>query len=457
MKLIVLRTACLLFSLALTSCASVDQFGSRAYDGNLNTQSAVNQEVLANIIRASQYQALSWNPASQITGAQSESLATGLPTINIGPAQTAAQHIYSITNSVTSGVNGGYTTTPLATTSFQAGMLTPVDLKTIAGLMTYYPREVVLYSLIKEIDLETVSTPHAFASLVNDPSQAYANIEDSNNLDQSICDEIIGGRDNYEWLFHKGKEGERQCSYAKFLNLLSVLIDSGLTVELVQIPAPQPAQAQANQSNIVTVGRFCFNGNLTGDYPIGSDLPRCGLDKKQSVGGTIVTGTTEIDKADDAVINTKTKSVSKTITTTRTSIIPVGGHEFPWKFRGVEPVYLTFELRSPNGFMSYLGSWYNVRDHMKFEVYNRDKGKRALAYDSESARKIYNGGPYLSILDMNGPSTGCYASAHFQGSAYCVPMEATHTSMLMDIAVMLRNLNITPSDLNAPISVRVAD
>ena len=44
------------------SCASVDQYGSRAYDGNLNTQSAFNQEVLKNIIRASKYQALSWNP-----------------------------------------------------------------------------------------------------------------------------------------------------------------------------------------------------------------------------------------------------------------------------------------------------------------------------------------------------------------------------------------------------------
>jgi hypothetical protein len=35
-------------------------------------------------------------------------------------------------------------------------------------------------------------------------------------------------------------------------------------------------------------------------------------------------------------------------------------------------------------------------------------------------------------------------------------MEATHSSMLMDIAVILRNLNISPTDLNAPISVRVA-
>src|SRR5262245_39939000 len=153
------RALCLLsFVGLLGACALVDQYGSRAYDGNLNTQNAINQEVLLNIVRASRYQSISWNPATQITGSQTETLSTGLPTINIGPAQTAANHIYSITNSLSSGVNGAFTTTPLATTAFQTGMLTPVGLKTVAALTTYYPRDVVFYALIAAIDVKLVSS-----------------------------------------------------------------------------------------------------------------------------------------------------------------------------------------------------------------------------------------------------------------------------------------------------------
>src|SRR5580704_2078710 len=99
MKASIHRTVCLLFAAGLTgSCASVDQYGSRAYDGNLNTQDAFNKEILANIVRASQYQALSWNPPSQITGSQMEQLTTGLPTINTGPQQMTPYQ-YSISNS----------------------------------------------------------------------------------------------------------------------------------------------------------------------------------------------------------------------------------------------------------------------------------------------------------------------------------------------------------------------
>ena len=267
MRIIAYRTVCLLLVTGLTgSCASVDQYGSRAYDGNLNTQDAFNKEILANIIRASQYQALSWNPPSQITGTQMEQLTTGLPTINVGPAQTAAQGVYSITNSVQSSVNGGFSTAPLATTSFQTGMLTPVDLKIIASLTTYYPREVIFYAMIAAIDVKSTSAPARYNRLVNDPSQAYYDTDDSDNLDPSKCNKIINDEKTnpLELLFWLGPNDKqhlhsRQCSYEKFLNFLSDLIQYGMYTELVQAPAQQPAQAQANQSNIVTFGRFCSN------------------------------------------------------------------------------------------------------------------------------------------------------------------------------------------------------
>ncbi len=452
MRAAIFRTFCLLFFAGLSgSCALVDQYGSRAYDGNLNTQNAINQEVLLNIIRASKYQSVSWNPASQITGGQTETLSTGLPTINIGPAQAAADHIYSITNSVSSGVSGGFTTSPLATTAFQAGMLTPVDLKTVTALTTYYPRDVVFYALIAAIDVKWTDHPMYAARLINDPSSAYYDQEHPENLDQTNCydlfdhpgPQVFFGPNSYP-RFHAA------CYYAKFRTLLRVLMENGLYTELVQMPAQQPAQAQANQSNIVTVGRFCFNKNvLPQEFLVqSSSFPPCGQDKKQSVGGTVQTTTTETHKFDDAILPT---SKVRTITTTTNSVIPATSHTFKVKFREIGWVEITFEMRSPDGFLSYLGSWFKYGGEVPFVTGIKPFAK----YGSPSGREIFGSGPYLSIL--NGPSASCYAWANYNGQMYCVPMTATHTSMLMDIAVMLRNLNISPTDLNAPISVRVAN
>ena len=249
MKTIICRTVCLLFIAGLTgSCASVDQYGSRAYDGNLNTQDAFNKEILANIIRASQYQALSWNPPSQITGSQMESLTTGLPTITTGPHQMAP-YIYSISNSLASSVNGGFSTAPLATTSFQAGMLTPVDLKTIASLTTYYPREAIFYSLIAAIDLKTESTPSKYARLTNDPSFAYFDIRHPSDLKQSVCNSIIQNAkhklNKTDVFFNQNPDDPtHQCSYEKFLKS-SECVDLGWSLHRISSSTGAAASTSA--------------------------------------------------------------------------------------------------------------------------------------------------------------------------------------------------------------------
>ena len=68
------------------SCAAVDQFGSRVRDGNLNSQDALNQETLLNIIRARDLQPLNFFAITQVSGGQTETLNTGMPTVTFGPA-----------------------------------------------------------------------------------------------------------------------------------------------------------------------------------------------------------------------------------------------------------------------------------------------------------------------------------------------------------------------------------
>jgi hypothetical protein len=160
MRAIVRRICLPIFSLfvvgTVCSCTVVDQFGSRAYVGNLNVQDALNEEVLLNIIRASRYQSFSWNPVNSVSGGTSLGMSTGLPTATFGPNNP--QPPYAITNSLSSGITGGYTTSPLLSTSFQLGMLTPITIKTFASLSTFYPREVIFYALIESINVKIINT-----------------------------------------------------------------------------------------------------------------------------------------------------------------------------------------------------------------------------------------------------------------------------------------------------------
>jgi hypothetical protein len=441
----VLRAFSLCVASATASCASVDQFGSRVYDGNVNVQGSINQEVLLNIIRASRYQSVSWNPVNQVSGGQTEALSTGLPTINIGPHQTAAQGVYSISNSLSSTVNSSYQTAPLLSTNFQSGMLTPVDLKTFALLAAYYPRETIFYSLIAAVDVNFLST-HQTARLANDPAQDYVDIYHPSVFDQRRCYEIATGKDNKAHLF-PGTE----CSYSKFTALMSTLIELGLYTELVEYATNTSAQsspigAPLSQTTMVSQGRFCFSNILRPNQLKVVGLPTCGeKTKPQALGGNVVVTRTETHKSDDVIVTTDTKSAIDTITSTRNSLLPIKdqGH-FSANYPGVGSIEISFELRSPDGFLNYLGSWYNYGDKVAFP-----------GYDSISAQRIFGNGPYLSISDTQ--SGRCYSTISYDGASYCVPMEATHTAMLMDIAVILRNLNVQPSDLNAPFTVRLAD
>ncbi len=325
-------------------------------------------------------------------------------------------------------------------------MLTPVDLKTLASLATYYPRDAVFFALIAAIDVKSVSSGR-YDRLINDPSAAYYDLRYASDLDQTRCDELF--QQPGPQVFFTRPDGRGACSYEKFVNLLHILIKNGLYAELVQIPPPQPTQAQANQSNIVTFGSFCFNKNYVPPRTLlllqSSSFPPCGQFKGQSVGGTVQVTRTETHKSDDRVINTDTKSLQRQTVTITNSVLPITGRNFAVEFTRIGKVEITFELRSPNGFLSYLGSWYKFGDRVHFDQ-----------YDTVPALTILpKGGAYLSIRD--GPSASCYSWVNYDGRIYCVPMDAANTSMLMDIAVILRNLNISPTDLNAPISVRVAN
>jgi hypothetical protein len=154
-------------ALLLASCGFVDHFGPRVYDNNLQSQDALNQETLLNIVRASRFQALNFVAISQLTGGQTETLSSGLPTVTFGPSQIASQKQWVFgSNSLSSVANASFQTNPLQTTAFQQGMMTPISPKTAALLMATLPHESVYYAILDGIKFKTDNYVYYFR---NDP------------------------------------------------------------------------------------------------------------------------------------------------------------------------------------------------------------------------------------------------------------------------------------------------
>ena len=252
-------------SVALAACAVVDRFGSRIYDHNLTSQDEINQEIVLNILRANQYQPLNFIAVTQVTGGQTETLTTGLPTITIGPAQTAAQHQFPISNSVASGATGGYQSAPLVSSAFQQGMMSPVSPKVLAYLLASHDRETVFYLALDSINITSGNTTVHYA---NDPSNDEGLPDGCNQ--QSVKERLRNPADRRAFLLD-----ERVCNYSKFVTFLTEGLYFGLSAELLSA-APSSGgnnkgggNASNNQgtgtnatSSPQATGRLCWDPGL---------------------------------------------------------------------------------------------------------------------------------------------------------------------------------------------------
>jgi hypothetical protein len=430
-RLSVARISLLFLGIVLGSCASVDQFGSRIYDGNVNSHDASNQETLLNVLRISKHQSPTFVAISQIAGGQAEALSTGLPTVTLGPHQTALQQTYAISNSLSSTVTSSYQANPIITTSFQEGMLFPVSFKDLALLIGSHPREIVYHAVIDSI---TVSHNGRVALFRNHPHDN--DHSDSDVLGQAknynyTCDDKL--RDtNSSWSAEEMFENPDNCNYAKFVRWLQLYDDYGFTAELVPsssagaapspgtntVNTPTSSNTQQSPSKIPeSGGKLCFDPTLgSSRFTTGSPQLRCdAILAKASGGASAAAGSSSARGSKSSV-------------------------KFSSVFEPYGKVTLEFiKLRSPLGVFQYVGEAWGTTDDVPFL--------------SDAANQLK--GPLIDIVEGSGP--GCLATAVFEGRSWCVPADAEKTAVLFDILQELRNLNVQPSDLNSAFTVRVSD
>jgi hypothetical protein len=423
----------LLSILVLSGCGTVDQFGSRVYDANLNSQYAANQEALANIIRASRHRTMNFIAITQVTGGQTEALSTGLPTIHFGPNQPPADHIYAISNTLSSVVSGGYQSNPLESTQFQDGMLSPISLRTVAQLVASHLREPVFYSVVSEIivtDAETNNT----AILINSPTSNtnYSTQSISANANEfERCESyLFDDSSPLEWrgadrIFHS-----HDCSFSRFENFMSVLMQMGLSAELIAADTGG-SKATAQGATSEAKGRLCFDQALllqssakAGDFLVrnflnGHSTELCGSTPKSTTRTAQTRSIKPTSSASGASVNNANSLTVRV---------------------GEKNVVLSFVFRSPIAVFDYYGEWYS-------------SGYPFHGYRTDSARKLLNGEPFVNIVDG---VAGCYVSVIYDGRSFCIPEQSEHTALLADILQQLRDLNIQPTDLNSAFTVRLS-
>jgi hypothetical protein len=365
----------------------VDQFGSRVYDGNLNSQNAMNQETLLNIVRASRFQPLNFVAISQVAGNQAEALNNGLPTVTFGPGQLASQRqsVFG-PNSLQSSVQGSYQSNPLVSSEFQSGMLSPISVRTLALLVAAHPREPIYYAVIDSIRFKFSNVTVSYR---NDPGD---DLDEHRNLSEGCPERVARSFDRAFFL------NDRICSYSKFVNFLSLFLAAGLTAQLVPCDASVPGCQIVKAGGFASMGRLCFDQTQTAsalrtNYP----KPWCG-----------------------------TKNSIKAVEVT----IPI---------EGIGTVQPELVLRSPLGVYKYLG-----------KLVREGTGERIRFYTGEARRLP---GRFIEI-SPEGP-VSCFVSVAYDGSFYCVPQGAYATAMLLEVLEQLRNLSISPTDLNAAFSARL--
>ena len=105
---------------------------------------------------------------------------------------------------------------------------------------------------------------------------------------------------------------------------------------------------------------------------------------------------------------------------------------------------IQFVFRSPYGVYKYLGQL--LREQSARRI-------RFAGLKSFEEREL-SSGPFLNITD--GVGADCLVSAFYNGKSFCVPREGSNsTAVLLDMLGQLKNLSISPTDLNAAFAVRL--
>ena len=156
-----MKTSCIahvalaLACLGLAGCETIGSLDGRAQSVNEITAKYSAKAILYNIVRAKQGEPLNFVSIGAVTGHNTFNGGIGLPAINIGPAKSTAQHMFTFgPNSLSASEGTDYSLNVMNDPQSYAALLRPVDTATIGFLLNmYYNRDTALFLFVSKIQV----------------------------------------------------------------------------------------------------------------------------------------------------------------------------------------------------------------------------------------------------------------------------------------------------------------
>ena len=398
----------IIFSL-LQACAATDQFAPRIYSSNINSQVALDHETLLNIARASRLQPLTFVAITKAAGNQNSDLKIGLPTFNLASGLFFPNNQALFSGNMTdNSIQGTFESNPLISSVFQQGMMSPISPKTLALLLTSHPREIIFYAAVDGIKMSSAKHAYYFK---NDPSNDAYDKQPLNQLCRELDSVSPGAVRHAQAVLKLRPDYNYDCNFSEFSYLLEYALAEGLTAYFEN---PSPKQLGSNS---------------------GADSSKQGK-STATVDGSGGQGYLCFDPT-----LARPELKAEAISTGNPCGAKRASKDIPFKF-GAEQFTVELRFRSPLGIYAYLG-----------KLLREGTADRIILQDPEVV--------YIRdqrFVDVTSATTNCTLAAVSDGIFACVPpVNSASTLVLIDMLEQLRNLNISPADLNSSVSVRLSD
>lgn len=413
-------------SLALANCAVVDSTMPYRVDAaNHGYDTAGNDEILTNIVRASYSQPLRFYQHTKIAPSQMSDVKVGLPTFTVGPGQVLAQKQFvSANNSLDNSASISYEIDPIETKDFQSGVLTPTSMGEIGVLLGQLPREVVFFTLFEAVRVKyQVKRPGGQPYTVireyrNDPSLDDPNACPDFDYSTYNITSYAEAPDSISY-YHPGRElyehASYNCSFHQFQFYIEEALKFGVTIQysMADNPKYNANDTKSTQPKQILVGGLCYD----------LALARPEVVQELNLSSSLCDRQNNQPKQD------------KTSAALAFAYYPPQGHKV------VVSQQIDVVPRSILGIYRYLGRLLSTQTGSKVELFSRE------------AR--VTGDRSLLTVDT-GLGASCFARAHLDLASYCVPSERTDsTKLVFQIISALTNLSTATSDVPTSLSVRV--
>jgi hypothetical protein len=476
----------LLLTSAIAGCSIVDSsMESRIAAVNSGYDSAINNEILLNISRASYFQPLRFYSHNKIAPSQTSDVKIGLPNITFGPAQTVAEHQYVFSTMTDNSAALSLELDPIETRDFHNSILTPISVGTIGLLLESFPKELVFQLLFDSIRYQEKGKPPI--EYKNEPVAPSTICPSGANQE---FDPMYAGPDDEvrNSPYHPPGAGAfvdlTNCRYQRFVYWVETGVAYGLSVDYEEVPNPlyDSGDAKSTQPKTKIAGHFCFDPAQAQSklaYKV-ANLPTSTCEQKtdQSSSDQSITSTNQavqdiLDAAKAIMTAGKQISAPGEQIASAGDKLAAAGRKLAGGTQAASPSTPSNQggSSSENGSDIYFPF---VRDAKEVEATIGIRPRsllgvflylgRVLASETTGVNPVTlysateNGDgdkKILTVVRGAGPDK-CFASTYAPGGQLCVPLEgADNSKRVFAIVSELISLSSTASDIPTSLTVRL--